>query len=86
MLRNLSFKKRRKFYEDNLGREEIVLFENDIEDGRMHGFTRNYIRVVANYDPLRINDTLTVQLAGINDSGLVEVKELHTITTASASN
>ncbi len=83
MLRNLSLKKRRKFYENNLGREEIVLFENDIEDGRMHGFTRNYIRVVANYDPLRINDTLPVQLTSINDSGLVEVKEISKITTTS---
>jgi hypothetical protein len=28
-----------------------VLFENDIENGMMHGFTENYIRVGAQYDP-----------------------------------
>ena len=76
MMRNLSFKKRRKFYEDNIGKEEVVLFENDIENGRMHGFTRNYIRVAANYDPVLINETLPVRLKEINDAGLVEVEEL----------
>jgi len=75
MLRNLSFKKRRKFYEDNIGRDEVVLFENDIENGRMHGFTNNYIRVVADYDPLLINETLPVVLEQVNESGLVEISE-----------
>ncbi len=75
MLRNLSFKKRHKFYNDNLGRNEVVLFEHDVEDGRMHGFTNNYIRVVANYDPLLINETLPVKLREINSNGLVEVEE-----------
>jgi len=76
MLRNLSFKKRHKFYEENIGRNEIVLFEHDIENGRMHGFTRNYIRVVANYDPVLINETLPVILMEVNADGLVEVEEI----------
>jgi len=76
MLRNLSFKKRHKFYEDNIGRDEIVLFEHDIENGRMHGFTRNYIRVVANYDPVLINETLPVKLMEVRANGLVEVEEI----------
>jgi len=76
MLRNLSFKKRHKFYEENIGRNETVLFEHDIENGRMHGFTRNYIRVVANYDPVMINETLAVRLMEVNASGLVEVEEI----------
>ena len=75
MLRNLSFKKRHRFYEDNIGTEEVVLFENDIENGRMHGFTRNYIRVAAKYDPVLINETLPVKLKSVNDDGLVEVEE-----------
>ncbi len=75
MLRNLSSKKRRKFYEDNLGSEEVVLFENDIEKGRMHGFTRNYIRVTAKYDPILINETLPVRLRSINGDGYVEIEE-----------
>jgi len=76
MLRNLSFKKRHKFYEENIGRNEIVLFEHDIENGRMHGFTRNYIRVVDNYDPVMINETLAVRLMEVNANGLMEVEEI----------
>jgi threonylcarbamoyladenosine tRNA methylthiotransferase MtaB len=77
MLRYLSAKKRRKFYLENLGTEESVLFENDIENGKMFGFTRNYIRVTAKYDPLLINEILPVQLKEINHDGYVEVEELY---------
>jgi threonylcarbamoyladenosine tRNA methylthiotransferase MtaB len=76
MLHILSDKKRRKFYEENLQKEATVLFENDIEDGRMHGFTENYIRVAANYDPILINELKRVRLSSINDRGLVEVDEI----------
>ena len=73
MLHILSDKKRRKFYEQNLGLETNVLFENDIEDGMMHGFTDNYIRITAKYDPVLINEVMKVKLASINEKGLVEV-------------
>ncbi len=75
MLHILSDKKRRKFYEENLGQQFTVLFENDIEDGNMHGFTENYIRVAAKYDPLLINELKSVRLTSINEKGLVEVEE-----------
>lgn len=75
MLRILSEKKRRKFYEENLGKTLTVLFEEDIEDGQMHGFTENYIRVAAKYDPLLINELKKVTLNEINDKGNVEVLE-----------
>ncbi len=75
MLRILSEKKRRKFYEENLGRTFTVLFEEDIEDGQMHGFTENYIRVSAKYDPLLINELKQVTLSEINDKGNVDVLE-----------
>lgn len=75
MLRILSEKKRRKFYEENLGQTFKVLFEEDIEDGRMHGFTENYIRVVAKYDPLLLNELKMVTLHEINSQGTVEVLE-----------
>ncbi|MGE0930564.1 tRNA (N(6)-L-threonylcarbamoyladenosine(37)-C(2))-methylthiotransferase MtaB [Peijinzhouia sedimentorum] len=76
MLRILSDKKRRKFYEENLDKEFTVLFEEDVEDGKMQGFTENYIRVMANYDPLLINETKKVLLREINPQGLVEVEEV----------
>lgn len=75
MLRILSEKKRRKFYEENLNLSFEVLFEEDIEDGMMHGFTENYIRVTAKYDPLLINEIKTVTLKEINERGVVEVME-----------
>lgn len=75
MLRILSEKKRRKFYEENLGKTFTVLFEEDIENGQMHGFTENYIRVAAKYDPLLVNELKQVTLNEINDNGNVEVFE-----------
>ncbi|QKZ13631.1 tRNA (N(6)-L-threonylcarbamoyladenosine(37)-C(2))-methylthiotransferase MtaB [Spirosoma sp. KUDC1026] len=75
MLHILSDKKRRAFYETQLSREATVLFEEDVENGMMQGFTENYVRVVAKYDPLLINETLVVQLTDINADGLVNVTE-----------
>lgn len=75
MLHILSDKKRRAFYEKNLNQSFTVLFENDVEDGKMHGFTENYIRVAAHYDPLLINETKKVVLTSINERGCVEVEE-----------
>src|SRR5690606_21042916 len=75
MLRILSEKKRRQFYEENLNRNLQVLFEEDIEDGKMHGFTENYVRVSAKYDPLLVNETKMVTLSEINEKGTVEVRE-----------
>lgn len=79
MLRILSEKKRRKFYEENLGKTFTVLFEEDLEDGKMHGFTENYIRVAAKYDPILINELKTVTLNEINEKGTVEVVEPETV-------
>ena len=75
MLRILSEKKRRKFYEENLGQTFTVLFEEDIEEGMMHGFTENYIRVAAKYDPILINELKQVTLDEILETGNVGVKE-----------
>ena len=44
----------------------------------MHGFTENYVRVTAKYDPVLINELKTVRLTSINEKGLVEVEEVET--------
>ncbi|TAE93693.1 MAG: tRNA (N(6)-L-threonylcarbamoyladenosine(37)-C(2))-methylthiotransferase MtaB [Runella slithyformis] len=75
MLHILSEKKRRAFYEAQLGKVQTVLFEDDVQNGQMQGFTQNYVRVTAKYDPLLINELKTVQLTQINADGLVEVAE-----------
>jgi threonylcarbamoyladenosine tRNA methylthiotransferase MtaB len=78
MLRSLSEKKKRAFYEENLGREEVVLFEKDIHDGLMEGFTDNYVRVVAKYDPILINELKKVKMTNLTAEGLMEVSEVET--------
>ena len=75
MLRILSEKKKQQFYRENLGSTATVLFENDIENGMMHGFTENYVRVAAKYDPMLINELKTVTLKSINKNGTVDVEE-----------
>ncbi|MCD8739595.1 tRNA (N(6)-L-threonylcarbamoyladenosine(37)-C(2))-methylthiotransferase MtaB [Mucilaginibacter roseus] len=75
MLHILSDKKRRAFYEGQLNKTEEVLFEGDIKDGFMHGFTRNYVKVRAKYDPVLVNELKTVQLTNISPDGDVEITE-----------
>ncbi|HLW50818.1 MAG TPA: tRNA (N(6)-L-threonylcarbamoyladenosine(37)-C(2))-methylthiotransferase MtaB [Sphingobacteriaceae bacterium] len=73
MLHILSDKKRRAFYESQLGRTEEVLFESDIKDGYMHGFSRNYVKVRTPYDPLLVNELLSVRFLDIAETGDVNV-------------
>ena len=75
MLHILSDKKRRAFYDSQIGQDATVLFEEDVADGLMQGFTENYVRVVAHYDPLLINEMLPVRLTAVNAEGLMEVTE-----------
>ena len=47
-------------YEEHIGQSFRVLFEYDIEEGYMHGFTENYIRVRAKYDPVLVNEIIPI--------------------------
>jgi threonylcarbamoyladenosine tRNA methylthiotransferase MtaB len=76
MLHILSDKKRRHFYEQQQGSVATVLFEQDIEDGRMHGFTENYVRISAKYDPMLVHELKRVKLTHLNELGLMEVEEV----------
>lgn len=78
MLHILSDKKKRAFYESQVGSESVVLFENDIENGQMHGFTSNYVRVAAKYDPLLINELKKVRITGVDANGLAIVDDVET--------
>ena len=71
MLRSLSEKKRRYFYKQFIGSEMAVLFEKDIEAGKIHGFTDNYIRVAIDYSPEFINKILPVKLLDVGASGIM---------------
>jgi threonylcarbamoyladenosine tRNA methylthiotransferase MtaB len=76
MLHILSEKKKRYFYEQQIGKEGTVLFEDEIQNGQMLGFTENYVRVAVKYDPLLINETKTIRYDHLNSDGLMEVAEL----------
>jgi len=75
MLHILSDKKRRSFYETQLGRFEQVLFEAEQKDGLMNGFTSNYVKVQAKYDPVLVNELKRVKLETISANGEVEISE-----------
>lgn len=81
MLHILSDKKRRAFYESQIGAEGQVLFEDDQKNGFMHGFTKNYVKVRAKYDPLMVNELKKVKLLSIGETGEVEVMELDTLVS-----
>ena len=74
MLRILSEKKKRAFYEQNLEKTKEVLFEHENIDGQMHGFTDNYIRISSNFDKNLINKIIKVNLENINSEGFVQLK------------
>jgi threonylcarbamoyladenosine tRNA methylthiotransferase MtaB len=78
MLRSLSEKKRRKFYEEQLSKTKTVLFEADEENGMMFGFTENYVKVTAKYDPVLVNEMKKIRLTGINSEGIAEIEEVET--------
>lgn len=75
MLHILSDKKRRAFYGSQLNKTDEVLFEGDIKEGYMHGFTRNYVKVKAKYDPVLVNELKRVHLTQISPDGDVEITE-----------
>lgn len=71
MLRGLSVKKRRAFYETQLGTSRTVLFEGENKEGYIHGFTENYIKVKMPWNPELVNTLHKVRLTEIDTDGLV---------------
>ena len=71
MLRGLSAKKRRAFYESQLGSIRTVLFEGENKEGYIHGFTENYVKVKAPWNPELVNELKQIELTKIDEDGLV---------------
>ncbi len=83
MLRGLSVKKRRAFYEGQLGRVHQVLFEGENKEGYIHGFTENYVKVKAPWNPELVNTIQIVELTTIDEDGLVRFEFLKSKITSS---
>jgi len=81
MLRGLSVKKRRAFYESQLGTQRTVLFEGENKEGYIHGFTENYVKVKTPWDPALVNTLHEVQLTRIDEDGSVRMEFINTLTT-----
>ena len=71
MLRGLSVKKRRAFYESQIGKKATVLFESENKEGFINGFTENYVKVKTPFDKELINTTHQILLEKIADDGSV---------------
>ncbi len=71
MLRGLSVKKRRAFYEKQIGTIRTVLFESENKEGYIHGFTENYVKVKTPWNPELVNTLHRVELTKIDDDGMV---------------
>ncbi|MCE2495275.1 MAG: tRNA (N(6)-L-threonylcarbamoyladenosine(37)-C(2))-methylthiotransferase MtaB [Flavobacteriales bacterium] len=76
MLRVLSAKKRRQFYESQLGGTFDVLFEGENKEGYIHGFTENYVKVKTPWDPALVNTRAQVKLTYIDEDGIVRFEYL----------
>ena len=75
MLRILSAKKQRAFYESQLGNTLSVLWEGENKGGYITGFTQNYVRVKTFWNPELVNTIQTVTLKDIGEDGLVRIEE-----------
>ncbi|REC48468.1 tRNA (N(6)-L-threonylcarbamoyladenosine(37)-C(2))-methylthiotransferase MtaB [Chryseobacterium pennipullorum] len=74
MLRILSEKKKMAFYQTQLGKTLPVLWEHENKDGKMFGFTENYVRVQKDFDPASVNQIELLNLEKILSDGTVSVQ------------
>ena len=77
MLRGLSVKKRRAFYESQIGSNRTVLFESENKEGYIHGFTENYVKVKTPWKPELVNTLHEINLTKIDEDGSVRMEFLN---------
>ena len=77
MLRGLSVKKRRAFYESQIGTNRTVLFESENKEGYIHGFTENYVKVKTPWNPELVNTLHEINLSKIDEDGSVRLEFLN---------
>lgn len=74
MLHILSDKKKRAFYEENVGTERTVLFEAEEEEGMMYGFTENYVKVKTPFQAELVNNFRKIRLTNIDRDGIMKIE------------
>ena len=74
-LRSLSDKKRRVFYESQIGLDKTVLYETENRRGYIYGYTENYLRVRTPWKPELANKLKPVRINEIDQDGYIRVEE-----------
>ena len=69
-MHRLSEDKKLAFYKSNIGKTVKVLWESDVQNGFMFGFTDNYIRVKTSYDPSLVNEIKIIHLENMDSDGI----------------
>ena len=72
MLRILSEKKKRNFYNNNLSLTKEIIIENGKDQKYLYGYTDNYVRVKVKRDNKILGKIKKVYLKGIDDKMNVE--------------
>lgn len=73
-LTKLSDSLHHKFYLNNIGQMEEVLFESTHKNGLIFGFTRNYIKVETLFEKTLIGRIIRVKMIRISQDGNMEVE------------
>lgn len=72
-LQKLSLRKKRLFYEQQLGNKGTVLWEKDNNDGMMMGFTKNYVKVAKPFNANLCNTQENVEYSSIHPDGYMTI-------------
>ena len=75
ILRSLSDKKRRIFYESQIGLDKTVLYETENRRGYIYGYTENYLRVRTPWNPELANKLKPVRINEIDQDGYIRVEK-----------
>ncbi len=73
LLHELSEKKKKRFYIQQIGKSAEVLWESDNIKGLMHGFTGNYVKVCTPFNASLINKITTVTISKLNEDDTCSV-------------
>lgn len=76
VLHELSEQKRLEFYRSQSGKKRSILFEHGKKNGKMYGFSDNYIRVEAPYRKDWENSTQTLCLGDFNEDKSALIAQL----------
>ena len=73
ILRKLSLKKRKYFYQSQIGKKLNILFESENKNGFIEGYTENYIKVRDYWNPNKSNTIQNRVLLSIDEMGYCRI-------------